>query len=136
MKKRPLMSSTRRITRENAKLYLLQHNIPPQRVNELLYVFTSDAIEEADRIIYDRVYSLTALMLHDVLGFGAKRIFKCLEYMSKRMHDVSAVKGDWSTYAGELREKTGIVVNSDSENRMLMEYQGMDIKTGKEIPDE
>ena len=64
---------------------------------------------------------MLALSLNDVCGFGAKRIMKVLEKFDE-YSNTPVEELNWPELMKQLREKTGLVVQSNTEDRIVYEY--------------
>lgn len=84
--------------------------------------FIDDAIQNGKDVQADRIYTLIALMLHDAYGMGQKRIIKGLQLFDQYCGR-TAEEWSWTDVMKELRDKTGLVVQTDGEDRLVFEYK-------------
>ena len=93
----------------------------PAAIKTIRYAFIDDAIENARDVHADRIYTMVALMLYDCFGFEHEDIFAGLKRFEE-LHNKIVDGTAWHEMMEELREKTGIVVRSESDNRIAFEY--------------
>jgi len=108
------------IARKQAKQYLRSRGIPERVVDALMLSIVQEAMEQTEYFQSDRVYTAIGIMLHDVYGFGHRRILKGI----KRIDELFGEMKDrpWPSLMQEFKDKTGIVIRNGDENRMYFEY--------------
>jgi len=117
---------------DNLKLYLLKHGIPPRFVDEVRAALVNDAIRESTDMKYDRIYAGIALAAYNSYGFGAKRALRLLRAFDDLAGSMAEPGNSWDDLMLDLRNKTGLVVRTDEENRLVFEYIGKDVEEAKE----
>ena len=101
---------------------LKKRGIPQAAINDIRMAFIQDAVQNAGDVHADRMFTLVAMMLMETYGFGHTRIFRGLQKLDE-LAARAAQDGEWPVMMEELREKTGIVVSSDSGDRIAFEYR-------------
>ena len=101
--------------------YLRSKGVPQSVIKDIRMAFINDAVMNAGGVHADRLYTAVAMMLHDAYGFGHKRIFAGLAKLDE-LYERIADDVKWVDVMSELREKTGIVVRSGSDDRIAFEY--------------
>lgn len=109
------------LTMKQVTGFLRQRGVSPQMTEAIRLAFIQDAVQNGKDIQADRIYTMLALSLHDVSGFGAKRIIKVLERFDY-YSSIPQEELDWPELMKQLREKTGLVVQSNTEDRIVFEY--------------
>lgn len=108
------------------KGYLKQRGIPPAMFDSIRLALIDDALRNSDAVRTDRIFVLVALMLHDAFGFGVKRISKGLhafDELNGRFTDTGD-GASWPALMEELRDKTGLIISTNTEDRIAFEYIG------------
>lgn len=116
---------SREAKRKKASAYLRAKGVPERTVHELIAFFTYDAVQEATSMQWDRVYTAIGLALRKHFNFGGIRIMRILKEIDKICTEVQN-GGSWSDLMHDLRDETGVVIHSDSSDRILIEYLGGD----------
>lgn len=114
------------LTMKQIKGYLLQHGVPPAMFDAIRLSLVDDALRNSDAVRTDRIFVLVALMLHDAFGFGVKRISKGLhafDELNGRFTDTGD-GASWPALMEELKEKTGLIISTNTEDRIAFEYIG------------
>lgn len=109
------------LTEKQIRDFLKSRGISKNMTDAIIITLTQKAIEEGNSVQADRIYTFMALMLHEVYGFGAKRIIKGLEKYDEYCGRTPE-EWDWPDIMKELREKTGLVIQSNSADRIVFEY--------------
>ena len=121
------MAKNQTLTMKQIKGYLLKHGVPPAMFDSIRLTLIDDALRNTDALRTDRIYILLALAIHEAYGFGVKRI-------SKGLHAFDELNGrfddpdkdvSWIQMIEELKEKTGLVVVTNTEDRIAFEYVGV-----------
>lgn len=110
-----------KLTMKQVKGYLRTHGVSPNMVDAIRLTMIEDAIQNGKDVQADRIYTLIALMLHDVYQMGQKRIVKGLQHFDK-LCGLTADEYPWEKLMEELYEKTGIIVRSGDDDRLVFEY--------------
>lgn len=114
------------LTMQQIKGYLLQKGVPPAMFDTIRLALIDDAIRNSNALRTDRIFCLLALTLRKAYGFGRKRItegMKTFDELNGRFtspdEDVS-----WNELMQELRDETGLVIVTNTEDRIAFEYIG------------
>lgn len=105
------------------------HGVSPNMIDAIRLTMIEDAVQNGKDIQADRVYTLLALTLHDCYGMGQKRIVKGLQHFDG-LCGLTADEYPWEKLMEDLHEKTGIVIHSGDDDRLIFEY---DPKRGKAV---
>ena len=122
------MAKKQNLTMQQIKGYLLQRGVPPAMFDSIRLTLIDDAIRNSDALRVDRIFCLLALAIHEAYGFGVKRILKGLkafEELNAQFEDPDA-DVSWNKLMAELRAKTGLVISTNTEDRIAFEYLGGD----------
>lgn len=112
------------ITMQMWEAYLKRHGVPAAMIRRQREDYTLDALENETKMKYDRIYSGIALSCRRAYGFGAQRIMKQLTEFDGLMGELTREEDskEWTDLMKELRDETGLVVRTDEENRIIIEY--------------
>ena len=102
--------------------YLQAKGIPKSMINEIRLALTNDAVQNSGAVQADRVYTLLALTLREAYGFGHERIFKGLLKFDE-LNTEAAGDYCWPQLMERLRDETGIVITTNTEDRIAFEYK-------------
>lgn len=101
------------------------YGVPDHLAKRLRVALTNDAIQEATAMKYDRLYTAMALAARRAYGFGPERIVRFLRTFDGIAGSVLTDEGhderDWTDIMQELREETGIVIQTGDDNRLILE---------------
>lgn len=111
-----------KLTMKAVKGYLKTHGVSPNMIDAIRIAMTEDAVQSGKDIQADRIYTLIALMLHDCYSMGQKRIIKGLQYFDQ-LCGLTAEEYPWEKLMEELHEKTGLVIHSGDDERLIFEYK-------------
>ena len=120
-------------TRKFIKGYLLKHKVPPAMVDQMIVAMASDAMIEGTDAQYDRFFACIALTCKRVLGFDETQILNVLRGVDNIMVSVKNEEFSWNDIMDQCREETGYVMQTDAENRLVLEYVGVDQYDGKDV---
>ena len=100
-----------------------RYHIPKPMLEDIRAIMVQDALTDGKSLAYNRLYTAVALMLHDHLGFGRKRIVAALHTFDDICGRVCSDETDWPTIMKELDDKTGLIIRMDEGDKLLCEYQ-------------
>jgi len=118
------MSKDSKYVRENLTKILQAYNIPPSTIRLLREAFMYDAVQQARDFKYDRIYCCIGLSLFNVFGFGARRIIKLLTEFDRLCGAINGNEQTWEDVMRDLHKKVGLLVRTDEDNRLILEYEG------------
>ena len=101
--------------------YLRVKGIPSQMIQQIRMALAQDAVQEADYLHWDRIYTAFALSVRRCYGFGQSRIMKCLQMVNDIMMEMGDGEKTWHEAMVELKEETGIVVRNGDDDRLIIE---------------
>ena len=114
-----------------------RYKIPKPMLEQIRAIMIQDSLTDSESLAYNRIYTAVALMLHDHLHFGQKRLLaalRCFDGICGRVMDDEV---SWPELMKELDEKTGLIIRKDEDDKLLMEYQTPEeIITGDTIKSE
>lgn len=120
------MAKNQNLTMNQIKGYLRQKGVPPAMFDTIRLALIDDAIRNSNALRTDRIFCLLALTLRKAYNFGRKRItdgMKVFDELNGRFtspdEDVS-----WNELMQELRDETGLVIVTNTEDRIAFEYIG------------
>ena len=99
-----------------------RYRIPKSMLEEVRAVMIQDALVGGQTLAYNRIYTAVALMLHEHLGFGRKRIVSALHSFDDICGRVLDDTVEWTEIMQELDDKTGIIIRME-DDKLLCEYQ-------------
>lgn len=108
-------------TKDQVFGYLRMKGIPPTMVQALRQWLAEDAVQEAEYLHWDRIFTMFASALRETYGFGAERILRCLQTANEIMGDISYGKYTWRNLGEKLKEDTGLVVRTGDDDRVIIE---------------
>lgn len=111
-----------RLSMKQVTAYLMSKGVPKGTINDIRVAFTEDAVKSGKDIQADRIYTLIAIMLHDCYGMGRVRIVRGLQKFDE-LCGLAADEYPWEKLMEELHEKTGIVIHSGDDDRLIFEYK-------------
>lgn len=111
-----------RLSMKQVTAYLMGKGVPKNTINDIRVAFIEDAVQNGKDIQADRIYTLLALMLHDSYGMGRKRIVRGLQKFDE-LCGLTADEYPWEKLMEDLYEKTGLVVQSGGDDRIIFEYK-------------
>lgn len=103
-----------------------RYRIPRPTLEMVRAVMIQDAVVDGNSMAYNRIYTAVALMLHDHLKFGRKRIvaaLHCFDDICGRVMDDTV---SWHDIMKELDDKTGLIIHMNEDNKLLCEYVAPD----------
>ena len=108
------------------KLYLAKKGVPPAMLDSIRMALIDDSIRNSEALRTDRIYCLLALAINQAYGYGAKRIMRCLQAFDELNGQFVDPDADvsWHALMKELRDKTGLVISQNTEDRIAFEYRG------------
>lgn len=124
------------------KLTFRKARINPAYIEMMMKDFVNAAISEGEFMRADRFYAVAGCAIARVLNLNAsdcpeETSDKILDVLGNMMEIMQAAEEDesfsWHDIMLELDERTGIVIHSDHENRLICEYMGKDLDRAKEI---
>ena len=107
---------------KGVKMYLRSRGIPPSMVDQIRLAFANDAVQNSNGVQADRIYTLLALTLHEEYGFGHQRIFRGLQRFDQ-LNAEAAESYKWPELMERLQDETGIVITTNTEERIAFEYR-------------
>lgn len=114
-----------------------RYKIPKPMLEQIRAIMVQDAVTDGESLAYNRIYTAVALMLHDHLHFGRKRIVAALHCFDDICGRVLDDEISWPDIMQELDEKTGLIIRMNEDDNLLMEYQTPEeIITGDTIKSE
>lgn len=108
--------------RQIEKLLRAKYRVPDRLLKEYRYACCDKAVQDSHEIKANRLYTLLALVLHEQLGFGNKRVYKFLSAYSDRYEAFYNSGCKWAELMEECREKTGMIIRTGEEGDELCEY--------------
>lgn len=100
-----------------------RYKIPRPTLEMVRAVMIQDAVMDGNSMAYNRIYTAVALMLHDHLKFGRKRIVAALRCFDDICGRVMNDEISWPEVMKELDDKTGLIIRMNEDDKLLMEYQ-------------
>lgn len=103
-----------------------RYRIPRPTLEMVRAVMIQDAVVDGNSMAYNRIYTAVALMLHDHLKFGRKRIvaaLHCFDDICGRVMDDTV---SWHDIMKELDDKTGLIIRMNEDDKLLCEYVAPD----------
>lgn len=100
-----------------------RYRIPRTTLEMVRAVMIQDAVVDGNSMAYNRIYTAVALMLHDHLKFGRKRIVAALHCFDDICGRVMDDEISWTDVMKELDDKTGLIIRMNEDDDLLMEYQ-------------
>ncbi len=103
-----------------------RYRIPRPTLEMVRAVMIQDAVVDGNSMAYNRIYTAVALMLHDHLKFGRKRIvaaLHCFDDICGRVMDDTI---SWHDIMKELDDKTGLIIRMNEDDKLLCEYVAPD----------
>lgn len=100
--------------------YLRTKGIPSKMIQQIRLALTEDAVQEADNVQWDRIYTAMGLAIRDVYGFGAERIVRCLAKTNEILESVGDEESSWKEEMRRLRDDAGVVVRT-GDDRIYIE---------------
>lgn len=114
------------LTMQQIKGYLLQKGVPPAMFDTIRLALIDDAIRNSNALRTDRIFCLLALTLRKAYNFGRKRItqgMKVFDELNGRFTNPDE-EVSWNELMQELRDETGLVIVTNTEDRIAFEYIG------------
>jgi hypothetical protein len=115
------------MTMQQVEAYLARYGIPKQMIKKIRLALIYDAVTEGKDLKYDRIYTGIALAARRAYGFGPERILRLLREFDSICGSVlddgehTADPRDWTDIMQELKDETGIVINTGEDNRLICE---------------
>lgn len=109
------------LTYQQVSALLRAKGFSKSAIERMRIAMINDAVQNAHDIHSDRIFTLIALMLKECYGFGQVRIFRGLKKFDELCDSVLNAK-EWPEIMQELRDKTGIVISTNSDDRLVFEY--------------
>lgn len=120
------MAKKQNLTMQQIKGYLLQKGVPPVMFDTIRLALIDDALRNSNALRTDRIFCLLALTLRKAYNFGRKRItqgMKVFDELNGRFSDPND-EVSWNELMQELRDETGLVIVTNTEDRIAFEYIG------------
>lgn len=120
------MAKNQNLTMQQIKGYLLQKGVPPAMFDTIRLALIDDAIRNSNALRTDRIFCLLALTLRKAYNFGRKRItqgMKVFDELNGRFTNPDE-EVSWNELMQELRDETGLVIVTNTEDRIAFEYIG------------
>lgn len=112
----------------------VRYKIPKPMLEQVRAIMVQDSLMDGKLLAYNRIYTAVALMLHDHLGFGRKRIVDALHTFDEIIGRVLDDNTYWEDIMKELDDKTGLIIRMNEDDQLLCEYQTPEeIENGKLI---
>lgn len=99
-----------------------RYRIPKSMLDEIRAIMIQDALIDGQTVAYNRIYTAVALMLHEHLGYGRKRIVSALHAFDNIVGRVLDSDTNWEDIMKELDDKTGLIIRME-DDKVLCEYQ-------------
>jgi len=109
-------------TRAQCVAIMKRYGMPMATINAIMICLVDDSVRNGNDVKSDRIYSLIALMLHRVFGFGVKRIMRFMHAFDGAVGEVAEGGREWPEIMADLEAETGIVVHSGDGDRFAFEY--------------
>ena len=90
-------------------------------IQQIRVALAQDAVQEADNLHWDRIYTAFGLAIRRSYGYGQQRIMKCMQMVNDIMMEVGDGDRSWHEAMVELKEETGIVVRNGDGDRLIIE---------------
>lgn len=122
------MAKNQNLTMQQIKGYLLQKGVPPAMFDTIRLALIDDAIRNSNALRTDRIFCLLALALNEAYGFDTEQItvgLKTFDELNGKFTDPDT-DVSWNALMAELRDKTGLVIATNTEDRIAFEYLGED----------
>jgi hypothetical protein len=103
-----------------------RYRIPRPTLEMVRAVMIQDAVVDGNSMAYNRIYTAVALMLHDHLKFGRKRIVAALHCFDDICGRVMDDTTSWHDIMKELDDKTGLIIRMNEDDKLLCEYVASD----------
>lgn len=103
-----------------------RYRIPRPTLEMVRAVMIQDAVVDGNSMAYNRIYTAVALMLHDYLKFGRKRIVAALHCFDDICGRVMDDTTSWHDIMKELDDKTGLIIRMNEDDKLLCEYVAPD----------
>ena len=103
-----------------------RYRIPRPTLEMVRAVMIQDAVVDGNSMAYNRIYTAVALMLHDHLKFGRKRIVAALHCFDDICGRVMDDATSWHDIMKELDDKTGLIIRMNEDDKLLCEYVAPD----------
>lgn len=103
-----------------------RYRIPRPTLEMVRAVMIQDAVVDGNSMAYNRIYTAVALMLHDHLKFGRKRIVAALHCFDDICGRVMDDTTSWHDIMKELDDKTGLIIRMNEDDKLLCEYVAPD----------
>ena len=103
-----------------------RYRIPRPTLEMVRAVMIQDAVVDGNSMAYNRIYTAVALMLHDHLKFGRKRIVAALHCFDDICGRVMDDTTSWHDIMKELDDKTGLIIRRNEDDKLLCEYVAPD----------
>lgn len=100
-----------------------RYKIPKPMLEQIRAIMVQDSLMDGKVLAYNRIYTAVALMLHDHLGFGRKRIVDALHTFDDIVGRVLDDSTNWEDIMKELDDKTGLIIRMNEDDKLLCEYQ-------------
>lgn len=120
------MAKNQNLTMNQIKGYLRQKGVPPAMFDTIRLALIDDAIRNSNALRTDRIFCLLALTLRKAYNFGRKRIaqgMKVFDELNGRFTSPDE-EVSWNELMQELRDETGLVIVTNTEDRIAFEYIG------------
>ncbi len=98
---------------KQVETYLRAKGVPKEGIKAIEGALIDDALRQTNNLTVARFYTATAIVLHDNLGFGPVRIPRTLHAVDEIFRQVADGEKDWEEVMDELKEKTGMCINTD-----------------------
>ena len=111
----------------------MKKGIPKQTICSIIEQLTDNAIENANDIMIDRIYSVIALSVHDFFGTDHEKTMEFMHFFDGIVGKVKNNEEDWSDVMERLDTELGIVVHSGEDGKYrLYEYKAEEEKEESE----
>lgn len=105
------------------KAYLRSKGIPPVMLARIVATIVDSAIAEADNMKVDRIYTMVALMMHDVYDMDGEDILRGLTHLDELFGELSDADDiTWHNEMERLDNECGLIIHAEDENRIIVEY--------------
>lgn len=116
------MNNPRAEAKQIEMLLKTKYRVPDRLLKTYRYACCDKAVQDSHEIKANRLYTLLALVLHEQLGFGNKRVYKFLSAYSDRYEAFYNSGCDWRSLMEECRAKTGMIIRTGEEGDELCEF--------------
>lgn len=108
--------------RQIEKMLKARYRVPDTLLKQYRFACADKAVQDSHEIKANRLYTILALVAHEHLGFGTKRIQALLSAYSDRYEAFYNSGSDWHKLMQECRDITGLIIRTGEEGDELCEF--------------